>query len=50
MNTLNTLMPESYYISSFNDKLKDGSKPMLKILKPTTCLIKLDRKKNPIML
>ena len=53
INVLNSSLLEFHYIFNFINGLKDDIKPMLKILKPTSSyklLIKLNRKKNPIML
>ena len=36
MHALNSSLPESYYISSFVNGLKEDIKPILKILKPVT--------------
>jgi hypothetical protein len=38
MNALNPILPETYYISSLLDGMKDGIRPMLKILKPVTLM------------
>jgi hypothetical protein len=38
MNALNPILPETYYISSLLDGMKDGIRPMLKILKPATLM------------
>jgi hypothetical protein len=45
MHSLNSLLPESYYISSFISGLKEDIKPMLKILKPVTLMIAFDQAK-----
>jgi len=38
MNALNPTLPETYYISSLLGVMKDGIRPMLKILKPATLI------------
>jgi hypothetical protein len=45
MHSLNSLLPESYYISSFISGLKEDIKPMLKILKPGTLMTTFDQAK-----
>ena len=45
MHSLNSLLPESYYISSFISGLKEDIKPMLKILKPETLMKNFDQAK-----
>jgi hypothetical protein len=45
MYSLNPLLPESYYISSFISGLKEDIKPMLKILKPGTLMTAFDQAK-----
>jgi hypothetical protein len=45
MHSLNPLLPESYYISSFISGLKEDIKPMLKILKPGTLMTAFDQAK-----
>jgi hypothetical protein len=45
MHSLNPLLLESYYISSFISGLKEDIKPMLKILKPGTLMTTFDQAK-----
>jgi hypothetical protein len=45
MHSLNSLLPESYYISSFISGLKEDIKPMSKILKPVTLMTTFDQAK-----
>jgi hypothetical protein len=45
MHSLNSLLLESYYISSFISGLKEDIKPMLKILKPRTLMTAFDQAK-----
>jgi len=45
MHSLNPLLLESYYISSFISGLKEDIKPMLKILKPGTLMTSFDQAK-----
>jgi hypothetical protein len=45
MHSLNSLLPELYYISSFISGLKEDIKPMLKILKPGALMVAFDQAK-----